>query len=69
MISQEARSGMNAVLEARSLTKVYRMGEVDVHALRGVELEVIGGLSPGDRVVLHPGERLRDGVVVEARTP
>jgi putative ABC transport system ATP-binding protein len=28
------------VLEARRLTKVYRMGEVDVHALRGVDVEL-----------------------------
>ncbi|MEM1414402.1 MAG: ABC transporter ATP-binding protein [Myxococcota bacterium] len=31
------------VLEARGLTKVYRMGEVDVHALRGVDLELRSG--------------------------
>jgi putative ABC transport system ATP-binding protein len=29
-----------AVFEARGLTKVYHMGEVDVHALRGVDLEL-----------------------------
>src|SRR5262245_38183238 len=28
------------VLEAERLTKVYRMGEVDVHALRGIDLEL-----------------------------
>jgi putative ABC transport system ATP-binding protein len=28
------------VLEARGLTKVYRMGEVDVHALRGVDVDL-----------------------------
>jgi putative ABC transport system ATP-binding protein len=43
MISQEARSGMNAMLQARSLTKVYRMGEVDVHALRGVDFLLTRG--------------------------
>lgn len=37
-----------AVFEARGLTKVYHMGEVDVHALRGVDLE----LFPGEFVVL-----------------
>jgi putative ABC transport system ATP-binding protein len=36
------------VLEARSLVKTYRMGEVDVHALRGVDVE----LREGELVVL-----------------
>ena len=31
------------VLSARDLTKVYQMGEVEVHALRGVEIELHSG--------------------------
>jgi putative ABC transport system ATP-binding protein len=31
------------VFEARGLTKVYRMGEVEVHALRGVDLDLYRG--------------------------
>lgn len=32
-----------AVFEARGLTKVYRMGEIEVHALRGVDLDLFLG--------------------------
>lgn len=32
-----------AVFAARQITKVYHMGEVDVHALRGVDLDLFGG--------------------------
>lgn len=39
---------MNRVLEANALTKVYRMGEVDVHALRGVDF----CLNEGELLVL-----------------
>ncbi len=34
---------MTAVLEVRALTKVYTMGEVQVHALRGVDLDLDEG--------------------------
>jgi putative ABC transport system ATP-binding protein len=35
--------GRRAVLRACGLTKVYRTGEVEVHALRGVDLELFEG--------------------------
>ncbi|MFO0683367.1 MAG: ABC transporter ATP-binding protein [Sandaracinus sp.] len=39
---------MTRVLEARALTKIYRMGEIDVQALRGVDFS----LEAGELVVL-----------------
>ena len=39
----------NSVIRARGLTKVYRMGEVEVHALRGVDIDLC---SSGELVVL-----------------
>jgi putative ABC transport system ATP-binding protein len=35
--------GPQALIEIEQVTKVYRMGEVDVHALRGVSLRVYSG--------------------------
>jgi putative ABC transport system ATP-binding protein len=35
------------VFVAKGLSRVYRMGEVEVHALRGVDLEI----SAGDLIV------------------
>jgi putative ABC transport system ATP-binding protein len=37
------RSQTESVLRARGLSKVYRMGEVDVHALRSVDLDLYRG--------------------------
>ena len=36
-------AGADVVFEASGLEKVYRMGEVDVRALRGVDLELRAG--------------------------
>jgi putative ABC transport system ATP-binding protein len=44
----QATSARLPAIRARNLAKVYRTGEVEVHALRGVDLE----LHPGELVVL-----------------
>jgi putative ABC transport system ATP-binding protein len=35
--------GRRAVIDVRDITKVYQMGEVEVHALRGVSLQIYEG--------------------------
>jgi putative ABC transport system ATP-binding protein len=39
--SSEAERAREPVLQVDGLTKVYHMGEVDVHALRGIDLDLI----------------------------
>src|SRR5579872_2993326 len=38
-----AAPSRTAVYQARGITKIYHMGEVDVHALRGVDLDLYEG--------------------------
>lgn len=40
---QPAHQGAKSVYRARGITKTYHMGEVDVHALRGVDLDLFEG--------------------------
>lgn len=42
-ISARAGIGRTSVFQARGITKVYHVGEVDVHALRGVDLDLCEG--------------------------
>jgi putative ABC transport system ATP-binding protein len=40
---QEKKTGRDAVFRTKGLTKVYEMGDVKVHALRGIDLELYSG--------------------------
>jgi len=42
-MSEKAATKLESVFAARGITKVYHMGEVDVHALRGVDLNLYRG--------------------------
>jgi HlyD family secretion protein len=46
---------------------VARLRPVQVGRANAVETEVLGGLSEGDKVVAHPGDKVSDGVAVTAR--
>ena len=42
-MASEVTTSLKSVFAARAITKVYHMGEVDVHALRGVDVDLYGG--------------------------
>ncbi|MHC5003511.1 MAG: efflux RND transporter periplasmic adaptor subunit, partial [Planctomycetota bacterium] len=42
---------------------------VEIGRQNGLTAEILAGLAPGDEVVAHPSDRVRDGVRVEARLP
>ena len=44
-----------------------RLTQVQVGRDNGRSAEIVEGLSPGDTVILYPGERVSDGVAVAAR--
>ena len=51
-----------AVEEGRAVRRRVETGQ-----RTGLVAQVLGGLKEGDRVVVHPDDRLRDGVKVSGR--
>lgn len=50
------------VVDGRAQRRLVKIGERNLHAAR-----VLDGLKPGEQVVLHPSDRVADGVRIEAR--
>jgi HlyD family secretion protein len=48
----------------RIVNGVAELCTVEIGATNGLETEIVNGLSEGDAVVLHPTEKVRDGVRV-----
>jgi HlyD family secretion protein len=69
------RVPISALFRSGSGWAVFKVGERDRARLTAVEIGpmtdeaamVRGGLGPGDRVILHPGDRVEDGIRVTLR--
>jgi HlyD family secretion protein len=44
-----------------------RLRHVDLGEQNGVNAQILRGIHPGERVILHPGERISDGASVRPR--
>ena len=44
-----------------------RLTPVEVGRRNGLEAQILSGLAPGDRVILHPSDKVADGVKLERR--
>jgi HlyD family secretion protein len=46
---------------------VARKREVTLGHRTGLQAEIVDGLSAGERIVLHPSDKIAEGVRIEAR--
>jgi HlyD family secretion protein len=44
-----------------------RIQHVEIGERNGLQVQILAGLAPGQRVILHPGERVADGATVKPR--
>lgn len=51
-----------AIEDGKAAERILQIGQRN-----GLEAEVLGGLEAGDRVVMHPGDQVDNGVAVEVR--
>lgn len=54
--------GVYLVEDGRAQRRAVRVGRRN-----GLKAQVLDGVQPGDRVVLHPPDSVQDGVLVEPR--
>lgn len=65
---------MGALFRQRNRWAVYvvdngfaRLRNIDIGHSTTLEAEVVAGLKPGDQVIMHPSDRIRDGARVSAK--
>lgn len=51
----------------RVVNRRAELRKIEIGKNNGLEAEVLGGLKAGDRVVLHPGDRVESGTLLEER--
>ena len=56
--------GVFAIAGGRARERVVQVGRQNAF-----ETEIVSGLEAGDRIVRHPGDRIREGARVRERTP
>ena len=67
-VSALFRSGPDWAVFAVGDDGKARLTRVRIGRMNDEVAEVLGGLRPGSRVILHPGDRLEDGLAVRARS-
>ena len=68
--SASATDAASAAIHVRAVVFVAGRAElrpVKIGQRNGLEAQVLEGLEPGDRVVVHPSDRVQDGVQIAVR--